>query len=133
MLLRPDELTDEEKQTVGMLLRLSPEVARARELALSFVKIIKERRVDDLRGWLISAQRSEVAELSSFANGITAEIGVVRAALVHEWSNSQTEGQAHRLKLVKRQMWAREARLAAGARAVRSLMKVRGRPNENHA
>jgi transposase len=69
MLLRPDELTDEEKQALEMLLRLSPEVARARQLALSFVKIIKERRVDDLRGWLISAQRSEVAEISSFANG----------------------------------------------------------------
>jgi len=107
LLLQPDELTDEEKQTVEMLLRLSPEVARARELALSFVKLIKERRADDLRGWLISAQRSEVAELSSFANGITADIGAVRAALEHEWSNGQTEGQVHRLKLVKRQMYGR--------------------------
>jgi transposase len=31
----------------------------------------------------------------------------VREALEHEWSNGQTEGQVHRLKLVKRQMYGR--------------------------
>lgn len=82
------------------MLRLSPEVGRAQELALGFVKIIKERRVYDLRGWLISAQRSEVAELSSFANGIRAGIGAVRAALEYEWSRGRVEGQVHRLKCI---------------------------------
>jgi transposase len=54
-----------------------------------------------------SPQLTLPAELSSFANGITADIGAVRAALEHEWSNGQTEGQVHRLKLVKRQMYGR--------------------------
>lgn len=107
MLLRPEGLTDEEKQTVELLLRLSPEVRQAQQLALSFVGVVKERRADELRGWLIDAQRSEVAEFVSFANGITADLQAVRAALEHEWSNGQVEGQVHRLKLVKRQMYGR--------------------------
>jgi transposase len=107
MLLRPSELTDEEKETAGLLCRLSPEVGRAQELALSFVEVIKERRADDLRGWLIEAGRSGVAEFVTFANGITSDIGAVRAALEYEWSQGQVEGQVHRLKLIKRQMYGR--------------------------
>jgi transposase len=87
MLLRPEGLEDEEKEMTELLCQLSPEVGRAQELALSFVEVVKERRVDDLRGWLVEAQRSEVAEFVSFANGITADIGAVRAALEYEWSN----------------------------------------------
>jgi len=107
MLLRPDELTDEEKPVVELLRRLSPEVGRAQELALSFAKVVKERRPDDLRGRLIEAGRSGVAEFRSFANGITSDFQAVRAALEYEWSQGQVEGQVHRLKLVKRQMYGR--------------------------
>ena len=107
MLLRPEELKDEEKKVAETLCRLSPEVKRAQQLALSFVEVIKERRADELRGWLIDAQRSEVAEFVSFANGITSDFQAVRAALEYEWSNGQTEGQVHRLKLIKRQMYGR--------------------------
>jgi transposase len=107
MLLRPDDLTDEEKPVVELLLRLSPEVARSQELALSFVGLVKERRADDLRGWLIEAGRSGVAEFVTFANGVTSDFQAVRAALEYEWSQGQVEGQVHRLKLVKRQMYGR--------------------------
>jgi transposase len=103
MLPRPGELTDEQKKTAELLCRLSPEVGRARGLALSFIEVIKERRADDLRGWLVEAQRSEVAEFVVFANRSTADLQAVRAALTCEWSNGQAEGQVHRLKLIKRQ------------------------------
>lgn len=107
LLLRPDELADEEKPVVELLCRLSPEVARSQELALSFIELVKERRGDGLREWLIGAQRSEVAEFITFANGVASDLQAVRAALEHEWSNGQVEGQVHRLKLVKRQMYGR--------------------------
>jgi transposase len=107
MLLRGEELADDEQPVVEMLRRLSPEAARAQELAVGFVGLVKERRVDDLRGWLIEAGRSGVAEFRSFANGITSDFEAVRAALECEWSQGQVEGQVHRLKLVKRQMYGR--------------------------
>lgn len=107
LLLRPGELKDEEKSVVELLRRLSPEVARSQELALSFIELVKERDADGLRVWLISAQRSGVAEFVTFANGVTADLRAVRAALEYEWSNGQAEGQVHRLKLIKRQMYGR--------------------------
>jgi transposase len=107
MLLRSDDLTDEEKPVVELLRRLSPEAARSQELALSFIELVKERRVDDLHGWLIEAGRSGVAEFRSFANGVTSDFQAVRAALEYERSQGQVEGQVHRLKLIKRQMYGR--------------------------
>jgi transposase len=104
MLLRPDELKDEEKPVAELL---GPEVGRAQGLALSFVEVVKERRADELRGWIIDAQRGEIPEFVTFANGLTADLQAVRAALRYEWSQGQVEGQAHRLKLVKRQMYGR--------------------------
>jgi transposase len=86
MLLRPGELTGEQKKTAELLCRLSPEVGRAQQLALSFVEVVKERRVDDLREWLVEAQRSEVAEFAAFANGLTSDLQAARAALEYEWS-----------------------------------------------
>lgn len=55
----------------------------------------------------MSAQRSEVAEFVSFANGLTDDLQAVRAALEYEWSQRQVEGQVHRLKLIKRTMYGR--------------------------
>ena len=81
MLLRGDELADEERPVVELLCRLSPEVRRGQELAVSFVELVKERRVDELRGWIIEAQRSAVAEFITFANGLTDDLLAVRAAL----------------------------------------------------
>ena len=103
MLLRSGDTTDEQEQTAELLCRLSPEVRRAQRLALNFVEVVKERRSEGLREWLITAQRSGVAEFITFANGLTADLQAVRAALEYEWSNGQVEGQVHRLKLVKRQ------------------------------
>ena len=107
MLLRSDVQEDEDKQTADPLCLLSPEVARARELALGFVELVKERRVGELRGWLVEAQRSGAAEFVTFANAITSDLRAVRAALECEWSSGQVEGQVHRLKLIKRQMYGR--------------------------
>jgi transposase len=107
MLLRPDELTDEEKPVAELLRKLSPEVARSQELASSFIELVKERRTDGLRGWIIDARRSGIAEFVSFANGLTDDLLAVRAALESEWSQGQVEGQVHRLKLIKRQMYGR--------------------------
>ena len=90
-----------------LLLQLSPEVRQAQQLALGFVEVVKERRADRLRESIINAQRSGVAEFMCLANGITSDFQAVRAALEYEWSNGQMEGQVHRLKLVKRQMYGR--------------------------
>ncbi|HEY0405884.1 MAG TPA: ISL3 family transposase [Pyrinomonadaceae bacterium] len=107
MLLRPEKLKDEEQKMVELLCHLSPEIKRAQELALNFATIIRERRVDELREWLIKAAQSELPEFRRFARGVTVDLSAVKGALLYEWSQGQVEGQVHRLKMIKRQMYGR--------------------------
>jgi transposase len=107
MLLRPEKLKDEDQKMVELLCRLSPEIKQAQELALKFAHIIRERRVDELREWLIKAAGSGLTEFRRFARGLTVDLSAVKAALLYEWSQGQVEGQVHRLKMIKRQMYGR--------------------------
>jgi transposase len=50
---------------------------------------------------------SRLPELKAFARGLEQDRAAIEAALREEWSNGQTEGQVHRLKLLKRQMYGR--------------------------
>jgi transposase len=62
---------------------------------------------DQLDTWLAEIQAHGVAELRTFAEGIKKDYEAVKAGLTLVWSNGQTEGQIHRLKLLKRQMYGR--------------------------
>jgi transposase len=66
--------------------------------------VSRSRAADKLDAWIAAARDGL---LSSFANGIAADRNSVHPALVHPWSNGQTEGQITKLKLVKRQMYGR--------------------------
>jgi transposase len=107
MLLRPEKLNDEEKKVVDDLCQFLPEVRRAQELARDFFAIVKERKAEALRVWLIDALKSQIPEFINFANGIMQDLEAVKAALTYEWSQGQVEGQVNRLKLLKRQMYGR--------------------------
>ena len=52
-------------------------------------------------------------------------------ALRYEWSNGQVEGQVHRLKLLKRQMYGRADLDLLRAGALCGLMKVGSQPGGN--
>lgn len=107
MLLRPEQQKEEEKRIVNDLCQFLPEVRRAQELARGFFAIVRERKADALREWLIDALKSQIPEFINFANGIMQDLQAVKAALSYEWSQGQVEGQVNRLKLLKRQMYGR--------------------------
>jgi transposase len=107
MLLRTEKLKDDEQKMVELLCHLSPEIKQAQELALDFISIVRERRVEELREWLIKAGCSGLPEFRRFARGLATDLSAVKGALVYEWSQGQVEGQVHRLKMIKRQMYGR--------------------------
>ena len=96
MLLRPAE----KRTSVN-------EVGPVVELARQFVPIIRERQPEELDGWIERAKNSAAPELRRFAAGLKRDDAAVRAALEEPWSNGPVEGQVHRLKLIKRQMYGR--------------------------
>lgn len=104
---QPDELDPFEKMLRQTLCQLCEEVNTAAEMALGFSKMVKERLADSFDDWLMQSERSSVGELKRFAVNLRRDYAAVKAALTEIWSNGQTEGQVHRLKLVKRQMYGR--------------------------
>ncbi len=56
---------------------------------------------DGMNGWIEHARASLIGPL---ARGVAKDVAAIRAAITEPWSNSQTEGQITRLKLIKRQM-----------------------------
>jgi transposase len=100
----PSTLKAEEQQYLNHLLATSAPLALARDLALRFAAIVRERQADELDRWLADAAESE---MRSFAAGLRQDEAAVRAAHEMPWSNGQTEGQITRLKLIKRQMFGR--------------------------
>lgn len=104
MTLERDHLTKAEPLTVAAIEQGAPALAEARTLIDRFQSIVRRKADADLDPWLRDAEPSLIA---SFARGITKDLAAVRAAVTEPWSNGQTEGHVHRLKLVKRQMYGR--------------------------
>ena len=93
----------EEQQWVQAVTDGHPEVAAAEHLAQGFQQLFKDHDGEGLDAWLQSSQASGIRELKGFVTGIRRD----HAGIEQHWSNGQVEGQVHRLKLLKRQMYGR--------------------------
>ena len=102
-LLQPEERSAEERRFVEALCEHAPEIRQAAEVGREFTRLVRERDVTAWPGWQKAAA---CTLLAPFAQQLQRD-GAVQAALTHIWSNGQTEGQVHRLKLIKRQMFGR--------------------------
>lgn len=86
------------------LYRASPEVASLGQIARQMFEIIRTQQAAAWPAWLDAAENSPFA---SFARRLRRDNDAVLAALQMPWSNGMVEGQIHRLKLIKRQMYGR--------------------------
>jgi len=89
------------------LCQADPLIAQTFDLMQEFATMLRERKGERLDAWIAQVEAQEVAELKSFARGLQKDYDAVKAGLTLEWSNGQVEGQVHRLKLLKRQMYGR--------------------------
>ena len=96
-----------EQRWVEAVLASHPQVATAEHLAQQFRRVFQNRDSDALKAWLITTLASDIPELKRFVAGIERDYEAVSAAVEQHWSNGQVEGQVHRLKLLKRQMYGR--------------------------
>ena len=107
MMLKPEELEEEQRDMLDRLCNRSAEVKRAKDLALSFLRMVRQRQAERLDGWISEVKESRIPELESLADGLEQDKKAVEAALKYEWSNGPVEGHVNRLKLVKREMFGR--------------------------
>ena len=104
---RPEKLKPDEKQLLAKLNECCPEIPILHELTQGFATVFRGKQSDTLQTWLDQARGTGLPEIVRFCDGLRRDEKAVNAALVLPWSNGQVEGQIHRLKLVKRQMYGR--------------------------
>jgi len=104
-LRRPRSLTREQVTYVEHLCGRDETVATAYALAQDFARMLRAREDTRLDAWIEAACEGGVEELRRFALGLKGDDAAVRAGLMLEYSNGQTEGQIHRL--VRRSMYGR--------------------------
>lgn len=107
MTFKEDQRLDWQQTYLTHLCETDPQIAQTYELIQEFTTMLREREGERFDEWLARVEKQGVSELQSFANGLKKDYDAVKAGLTLEWSNGQTEGQVHRLKLLKRQMYGR--------------------------
>jgi transposase len=99
--------SDDAQRYLEQLCAMDADIARAYRLSQAFLAVARERRGADLEAWRAEAMHSGIEELARFARGLQDDFVAITAGLTLKWSNGVTEGQIHRLKLVKRQGYGR--------------------------
>jgi transposase len=84
-----------------------PEIPVLYDLTQGFAAVFRNKQSAALLDWLVEANRSGLSEITRFCDGLLRDAQAVTAAVTLPWNNGQVEGQIHRLKLVKRQMYGR--------------------------
>lgn len=84
---------------------------------MRFKGILRGRQSDPLDAWIDNAIETNIILIMRFSPTLHRDIDVVRNATELPWSNSQAEGQANRLKNLKRAMYGR-----AGPELLRARM-----------
>ena len=103
----PEALARAESVTLSSVLQHCPELNELHQLGQGFRRAFQLKSVETLKNWMDQALRSTFGVLHRFASGLRRDYDAVVAAVSLPWSNGQVEGQVHRLKLIKRQMYGR--------------------------
>ena len=107
MAKRPEDLTEDQQSLISKLETSVPEIATMHALITGFRELLRKHRPEGLQEWSTTAAASGLPALQRFCDGLERDNAAVIAAIQLLWSNGQVEGQVHRLKLIKRQMYGR--------------------------
>ncbi len=84
-----------------------PGLAAAYRLTQAFVRMLHERRGEDLEGWVADTTEEGLPHLRAFAAGLREDWDAVQAGLTVPWSNGRSEGFVNKIKMIKRTMFGR--------------------------
>ena len=104
---QPQERTNWQQGFLTRLCAADPEIATTQQHIDGFMAMLRERTGQHLEAWLTTVRETGVPALQAFSQSLQEDQAAVQAGLTLQWSNGQTEGQVHRLKLLKRQAYGR--------------------------
>ena len=88
-------------------LALDDAAADAVDEQLAADQVVRDRDVLGLDRWLADAASSELPPFVGFTRGIATDRAAVNAAFTLPRSTGPVEGQVHKIKLLKRQVYGR--------------------------
>jgi transposase len=107
-LKRREKLTADQEAYLDRLGALDETLADAYRLTQEFARMARRLEGEkQLDRWLEEADASKAAVMRRFAGGLKKDLSAVRAGLTESWSNGPVEGFVNKLKLIKRQSYAR--------------------------
>lgn len=92
---------------VSQLWERVPAIGAAHTLGVNFIRLLRQRRDQELPSWLDQAEHADLPEFGHFARRLRQDYEAVRAAFRLPWSQGQVEGQVNRLKSIKRSLYGR--------------------------
>ena len=101
------DLEKEDQVRLDQSLNLSPEVQTVYALLQAFLKLMRERKHQELRPWMEQAIRSGIPELGSFVAGSSAIMMPCMPLCVCPGAKESTPGKVNKLKTLKRVMYGR--------------------------
>jgi transposase len=103
----PKQRSPQEQSWVEAITSAHSQIISAAEIAQQFRQCFQNKSTEALTLWIERGSKSGIPEIRTFAAGIQRDYDAVSAAVVQSWSNGPVEGQVHRLKMLKRQMYGR--------------------------
>ncbi|MEM7033698.1 MAG: ISL3 family transposase [Chloroflexota bacterium] len=100
------KLNDTDQHHLSLMLQDEP-LQTLHQHAQQFITMGNNRQSPEFDDWLQKGLDSSFSAYRYFIQSLLKDYDAVKAALDLPWSNGQTEGQIHRLKLLKRQMYGR--------------------------
>ena len=104
---RPETLSGYEKAFLNHLAAEDGGIWALRSITSEFAALMRNRDLNGLGDWMHRAIATGIPAMKSFVAGLRRDQAAVDAAFSLPWSSGQVEGQVHRLKLIKRQMYGR--------------------------
>jgi len=127
---RPEDLKEEELESLRLLRQARPQVETTYQLVETFLQMVRERTGEQLDAWLGAVEASHLDAFQSFVTGVQQDKDAVLAGLTLPWSNGPLEGNVNRLKLIKRSMYGRAEFDLLKLRVLYQSKKSRDRKNK---
>ncbi len=108
LLTHPDHLDPASQARFDAARAQCPHLDALARHVRAFAKIMTRRQgLLELEDWLAEAEASDLPQLRSFAHGIRRDQQAVTAGLALPCSSGTVEGNASKIKMIKRQMFGR--------------------------
>ena len=97
------------KEQIKKTLETYPMLAELYSLRNEFYEMIYSKKPDRIENWIQKLYKMNIAELNTYANGISKDLVAVKNGIILSYNNGLAEGSVNKIKVIKRIMYGRNS------------------------